>query len=84
MRPILEERLKLLVITDENFLANAKLWRELKKQRVPLRKMASRYPLMIDHQEVRYVLQGADEVDDLIADLRKKLKARWQSEYDGK
>lgn len=81
MRPILEERLKLLVISDENFLSNAKFWRELKKQRVQLKKMAARYPLMVDHQEVRYVLQGAEEVDDLIADLRNKLKACWQSEY---
>jgi len=84
MRPLLEERLKLLVITDENFLSNAKLWRELRRRRAHLKKMASRYPLMLDHQDVRYVLQDADEVDVLIADLRNKLKARWQAEYDGK
>jgi hypothetical protein len=84
MRPSLEERLSTLVITDENFLSNAKLWRELRKHRAHLKDLASRYPLMIDHQNVRYVLQGADEVDVLISDLRNKLKARWRTEYDGK
>lgn len=68
-----------LVVTDVNFLLYARTWRSLRRSRVQLRKMAARYPLIIEFADLRFVLVGSDEVDGLTAALREKLKERWLS-----
>ncbi len=68
-----------LVVTDVNFLLYARTWRSLRRNRVRLRKMATRYPLIIEFAELRFVLESPDEVDSLTAAIRAKLKERWLS-----
>lgn len=73
----LTERLALLKVTDQTFPVCVRSWHSLRQHRAALRKMASKYPLIISFGELRVVLEHPDQVDRLIADLRAKLKAWW-------
>lgn len=63
-----------LRVTEANYLACARGWRALRRNRAKLHDMARRYPLSIELAEQHFMLESPGDVDRLAGALRTQLK----------